>query len=166
MGSDQRMDKLSGGQADGTMVPGAARLMSQAALVVLVVFAAGVWPSWHWAGDDGLRAMSAAVIICLTAAMVSLAPTIVALRRQADWLAQALLGGTLIRLLTTLVLGGAVWLALQPAKVVFGVWLVIFYLTLLAWETLTAVRLIKAHYRSVVSKCSKEQLRRGEKESD
>lgn len=114
-------------------------------------------------GRAGLSGLAVAAIICLAAAMISLIPIALAGNRrggvrvdgqvggQADRLAMACLLGTGIRLLLTMSAGLIIYLVLQPSMMVFSVSLVVFYLALLAWETLTAVKMIRNKYSSNIT---------------
>ena len=71
-------------------------------------------------------------------------PIEIARRVQADWLPQAALGATVIRLLIvasgTLLAITQEWWPLRP----LSVWMIVFYLSLLAVETVVVVKLLLA----------------------
>lgn len=114
-------------------------------LAVALVAAIAAWPMWQY-GPRYLNAMLFAAVICLAAAMVSLVPVMIAFSRRADWLAQACLGGAVIRIFLTLLPALAFYLIFRPPMVTFGLWMTVFYLVLLVWETATAVGFIRSVY--------------------
>ena len=87
-------------------------------------------------------------LICLIMTIISLVPLTIAMRGHRDWLGQACLAGTTIRLLLTLFAGLAVReLVIEPRqKTAFVLWLLGFYLILLVWETITTAGIIKMVY--------------------
>ncbi len=127
------------------------KLLWQAVVIVMLLSLPMGWISKWYAGRAGLSGLAAAAIICLAAAMISLIPIAMAGNRhqkegQADRLAMACLIGTGIRLLLTMSAGLVVYLVLRPPMMVFSLSLVVFYLALLAWETLTAMKMIRKQY--------------------
>ena len=117
-----------------------------AALVVAAVVGLGVYPSWQLAGSRGLEAMFWAGLICPLAAVVSLIPVAFAMSHRSDWLGQACLCSTVIRMLTTLVLGGVCYVVVRPMMAAYAVWMVAVYLALLVWETAWMYRLARDEY--------------------
>ena len=103
---------------------------------------------WSSHPQQAVIPVISAGLICLIMTIISLIPLTVATRAYRDWLGQACLAGTTIRLLLTLFAGLAVHaLVIEPQqKITFILWLLGFYLALLAWETITAVRIIKMFY--------------------
>ena len=122
------------------------KLSAQAALVVLIIALLAVWPCRHFSPEQGITALIAAAVLCFAATCVSLVPLAIAIKRRADWLAQACLGGTVISLLLTLFAGMAVYFALKPPMMTFALCVMAFYLALLAWETKVAVGYIRVFY--------------------
>lgn len=115
-------------------------------LLVAVAGLLSAWPSIRWGGIKNLHSLIAAGILVLMAAIVSLIPIVIAAQRKADWLGQACLGATVVRLLLTISLGSGWYLMAKPPMMAFMVWMVLFYLVLLVWETITAMRFVKKVY--------------------
>jgi hypothetical protein len=122
------------------------RLSGQAILLVAGIGLLAAWPSYHWGGSENLQAMLAAGVVTLIASVVSLIPITIAAEQKADWLGQACLGATVIRLMVTLAAGMGWYLAVKPSLMAFALWTMLFYLVLLAWETKTAMGYIKIVY--------------------
>ncbi|MBN1846810.1 MAG: hypothetical protein JW810_14085 [Sedimentisphaerales bacterium] len=123
-----------------------AKLAIQAAGLVLMVVLLASWPSYRWGGSENLQAMLAGAGLTLVVSIISLIPMAAAVQRRADWLGQACLGATVIRLLGTLVAGMGWYLLLRPRLAAFALWTMLFYLILLAWETKTAMGYIRLVY--------------------
>ena len=104
------------------------------------------WPSLHWGGRENLQALVAAGVLTLIASIVSLIPITMAVEKKADWLGQACLGATVIRLLLTMALGCGWYVAARPPLTAYLIWTMLFYLVLLAWETKTAMGFVKTVY--------------------
>ena len=122
------------------------RLSGQAILLVAVVGLLSAWPSLHWGGSENIQALIAAGVVTLIASIVSMIPITIAVEQKADWLGQACLGATVIRLLLTMLLGCGWYLAFKPPMMAFALWTMLFYLVLLAWETKTAMGYVKRVY--------------------
>lgn len=122
------------------------KLSGQAIVLVAVVSLLAAWPSIHWGGRENVLSLLAAGVLVLIACIVSLIPIAIAVQRKADWLGQACLGATVIRLLLTMSLGSGWYLAAKPPMIAFLVWMTLFYLVLLAWETIIAMRFVKKVY--------------------
>ena len=129
---------------------GLLRLSIQAALTVVAIMVPGIALMLLWSTDPQQAVIPVifAGLICLIMTIVSLIPLTMAMRACRDWLGHACLAGTTIRMLLTLFAGLAAYtLAIEPRqKVAFVLWLMGFYLALLVWETITAVRIIKMFY--------------------
>lgn len=110
------------------------------------------WPSVHWGGRENLQALIAAGVVTLIAGIVSLIPITMAVEQKADWLVQAWLGATVIRLLLTISLGLGWYLTVKPPLPAFALWTILFYLVLLAWETKTAMGFVKSMYGELSKK--------------
>ncbi|MBN2376607.1 MAG: hypothetical protein JXD22_09405 [Sedimentisphaerales bacterium] len=132
------------------------KLFLQAAVIVMLLSVPMGWIIQRYEGRAGLSGLVTAAIICLAATVISVIPMAVAGNRRSEGrvddqenrLAMACLLGTGIRLLLTMSAGLVVYLVLRPPMMVFSVSLVVFYLALLAWETLTAVKMIRKQYDS------------------
>jgi len=122
------------------------RLSGQALLLVAAVGLLSWWPSVHWGGSENVQALIAAGVVTLIASIVSLIPITIAVEKKADWLGQACLGATVIRLLLTMALGCGWYVAVKPPMMAFALWTMLFYLVLLAWETKTAMGFVKTVY--------------------
>jgi len=122
------------------------RLSGRAILLVTVVGLLSAWPSLHWGGSENIQALIAAGAVTLIASIVSMIPITIAVEQKANWLGQACLGATVIRLMVTLLLGSGWYMAAKPPMMVFLLWTMLFYFILLAWETKTAMGYIKRVY--------------------
>ena len=128
------------------------RLSGQALLLVAAVGLLSWWPSVHWGGSENVQALIAAGVVTLIASIVSLIPITIAVDQKADWLGQACLGATVIRLMVTLAAGMGWYLAVKPPLIAFALWTMLFYLVLLVWETRIAMKFIKDIYGADVNK--------------
>jgi len=133
------------------------KLSGQAVLLVLIIALLTAWPCWHFSGEQGMTALVLAAGVCLVSSCISLAPLLIAVRRRADWLAQACLGGTVIRLLLTLFIGTLVYFTFKPPMMTFALSAAAFYLGLLAWETKVAVGFIRVYYSRLPSTESEQE---------
>ncbi|MCP4712941.1 MAG: hypothetical protein GY869_30300 [Planctomycetes bacterium] len=124
------------------------KLSSQAALIVLIIALLALWPCSYFGPEKGLTALLTAALVCFVPVCISLVPLAIAVKRQADWLAQACLGGTVARMLLTLLIGTIVYLIIKPPMITFVICLLVFYMALLAWETIISVKFIQAYYAS------------------
>lgn len=131
---------------------GMLKLSSQATVIILVVLGLGWASMGHWSSQphQAVVAMIFAGLVCLVMAIVSLIPIVWAANRKRQWLGEACLAATGIRMLLTLFGAILVYgLAIEPGQqVVFALWTVGFYLILLVWETITALRIAKGSYRT------------------
>ena len=127
------------------------RLSFQAVLIVAAVILLGIGPVCLWSSRprQAVEAMVFAGMICLCMGIISLVPLVKAARHHPDWLGQAWLAGTVIRLLLTLIGAILVYFAvIEPRQIkVYTSWIVCFYLILLVWETLTATKMVKMFYK-------------------
>jgi hypothetical protein len=123
------------------------KLSTQAALIVLIIGLAGLWPSWHWGAEAYVAAEAWAAAVCVVGMIVGLVPIALATSRKTDWLPQACLASTGTRLVVTLSIATAVYLIVRPPKVVFALWIMAFYLALLVWESIKMVQLVKECYQ-------------------
>lgn len=128
------------------MQAGLIKLSSQAALIVLIIALLAIWPCRHFSPENGLTALLTAALVCFFPVCFSLVPLTIAVKRKADWLAQACLGGTVARMLLTLLIGTIGYFVIKPPMMTFVICLLVFYMVLLAWETFIAVKFIQAHY--------------------
>ncbi|MCK4627997.1 MAG: hypothetical protein KAT56_03275 [Sedimentisphaerales bacterium] len=128
------------------------RLSIQAALAVLAIMLPGIALMLLWSTNPRQAVVPVifAGLICLIMAVISLIPLTIATRGHRDWLGQACLAGTAIRLVLTLFAGLTAYaLVIEPQqKITFVLWLLSFYLALLVWETITVARIIKIFYPS------------------
>ena len=90
--------------------------------------------------------MTAIGVICAIAALIGALPMAVVARRWPMHIGQAALAGTGIRLLVTAALGLAYQTIAKPHLASFLAWAVIFYLLLLAIETIFAVIFVRRYY--------------------
>ncbi len=84
--------------------------------------------------------------ICLISAVVGALPLGIAAPRWPAQIGQAALAGTVVRLLLTMVLGGAYQVLAQPHLTAFLFWAVVLYLLLLAVETTFGVLAVRRYY--------------------
>jgi len=128
------------------------RLSFQALLVVAAGTGLGAvilwWGSERLGGD--FVSLIWAGVLCLSVGIISLVPLRLAAKHGGECLSQAYLAGTGLRFLLTLSLGMLVYNYFMESsqKVAFALWTLVFYLLLLVWETLTALRLVKNFYPS------------------
>ncbi len=127
------------------------KLAGQAVLIVciagLVIFFAA--SKWIDQSPGAIKALILSGLICLIAALISMIPIAYAHQRQSDWLPQACLGATAIRLLMTLAAGMIVFATVidKASENFFAIITVCFYMTLLMWETITAIKFAKRLYK-------------------
>ena len=122
------------------------RLSGKAIVLVCVVGLLSAWPSLHWGGSENIQALIAAGAVTLIASIVSMIPITMAVAQKSDWLGQACLGATVIRLMVTMLLGCGWYVAAKPPMTAFLLWTMLFYLVLLVWETKIAMRYVKRFY--------------------
>ena len=115
-------------------------------VVVGITTAVGYGPTEARWGVEGLRSMKAIATICLIAAAVGFIPMAVAAIWKPDFVGQAALAGTAIRLLVTLGLAGAYETLASPHLASFLFWAVLYYCMFLAVETVFGVLLVRRHY--------------------
>ncbi len=117
-------------------------LIALSLLVVMVVGGIGAVVTAWWIPAWGGSVIAAATGINLTACWLAFIPIAVVMRRSRAWLPQAVMGATGIRMLLASAAGWAAC-ALGPwGTNALVIWLVVFYLALLAIETVCAVRLV------------------------
>lgn len=114
----------------------------RALLVVAGVFAVAAWPAWAWAHREGLLGLGLAGALCLAGALVGHAVSR-AVHRVLEGPTRgtsALNAGIGSRLLVTLALSLVV-IIVEPFRLLpFAVWLLLYYVSLLALEVFVAVR--------------------------
>lgn len=118
-----------------------------AAFLVLGTAILGVGPTYYWAGNEGLLALGLAAVICWLAAMAALIPIHWAATRGLSLMAWACLLAIGLRLLTTMVLGLATYFISHVSLVKLSIWILIFYLILLFWETVVVLHVARNHMR-------------------
>lgn len=116
-----------------------------AGLLVLVTAIVGVGPTYYWAGKEGMLAMGLAAVICWLAAMVALIPIHWAATRGLSLIAWACLLAMGLRLLITMMLGLVVYFISHVSLVKLSIWVLMFYLVLLFWETVVVLRVARSH---------------------
>lgn len=103
--------------------------------IVLIVAAIAVGPTHDKWGEEGVRSLKAAAVICLSAALLGvLLISIVAAYRPAR-VGQAVASGTTLHMILTGVIGYAYHVVAKPHLSSFLVWAGVFYLILLIVET-------------------------------
>ncbi len=115
-------------------------------MILAVAVGLGQGPTQSRWGDDGVRALWAIGGICLIAAVVGALPLGIVAPRWPTQIGQAVLAGTVVRLLLTMVLGGAYQVLAQPHMTAFLFWAVVLYLLLLAVETGFGVLAVRRYY--------------------
>jgi hypothetical protein len=111
--------------------------------VGLVAAAAGAYPTWQWAGVEGLWAELSAGVIVLVAMLGS---AVVVVRAAAGGPARAALAFTaagLARAIVCIGLAGGAWAVLHLPLAALGIWLVAFYLVMLAGEVVWLARALR-----------------------
>ncbi len=114
---------------------------------VVVLAAVGYAPTSSRWGEEGLSSMLAIGSICLTTGLLGLLPLLIVVPRWPSYTGQAVLGGTVLRLLLTMALGAAYQVLYDPHLASFLFWAAAFYLTILVIETIWGAVAIRRHYR-------------------
>jgi hypothetical protein len=127
---------------------GFSKLALQAVCLVGVFFALGLGTVGRWSDHrySGIAAMTAAAMICFFAAVIGLVPLWKAGDLDAERIMKFWLVGTSLKMLLTVTVSASVlFFELVPMahKFVFGAWTIGFYLVLLVWETVIAVKQVK-----------------------
>ena len=116
-------------------------------IVVVLAIVIGFVPTENRWGQEGLNSMLAVAGICLSSALLAAIPMAVVAPRWPDQIGQAILAGTVIRLLLTM-FGCVVYQALaRPQLGSFLFWATIIYLAMLVTETPFGVWAIRKFYR-------------------
>lgn len=115
---------------------------------VVLAGAIGYGPTQSRWGEAGVRSMTAIGVICAIAAFIGALPMAVVARRWPVHIGQAALAGTGIRLLVTAGLGLSYQTLAKPHLASFLFWAVVFYMLLLAIETIFAVSFVRRYYVS------------------
>ena len=116
--------------------------------VVLAAVAVGYSPTLDRWGAAGVDSMIAVAVICFAAAAIGAVPLVIVAPRWPDQIGQAVLGGTVIRLLLTMAFAGVYQLIYDPHLASFLSWATIIYLLLLTVETTFGVLAIRRFYRA------------------
>ncbi len=117
-------------------------------LAVVVASAIGYAPTQARWGEPGVQSMLAIAVICLVASGVAAAPMFVVAPRWPAQIGNAVLAGTVIRLLATMAGMVGYQILAQPHSASFLFWATIYYLTLLAVDVAFGVVSIQKHYRA------------------
>jgi len=118
------------------------------ALAVAAAAAIGYGPTESRWGAAGVDSMIAVAVICLGSALVALTPMALVAPRHPDYIGQAALGATVIRLLLTMGALVGYQVMAQPHMASFLLWAPLFYLLLLAIETTFGVIMVRRYYRA------------------
>ena len=121
-------------------------------LAVLAASAIGDVPTRNRWGEDGLDSMTAVAVICLCTAVVAMAPMAVIAPRRPDYIGQAALAATVLRLLLTMAACVGYQVTADPHLPSFLFWATVFYLLLLAIETGFGVVAVRRFYRITPTK--------------
>src|SRR5437879_13591307 len=106
----------------------------------IVLWALLIYPAWLWVGDAVWLQSLAALVLCLLPAWATLLWTVKAGNAPEKRMV-AVLGGTGIRMAVALGGGLALVTALPTMfSSVFWIWLVVFYMFILTFETILVVR--------------------------
>jgi len=121
-----------------------------ASLVVAVLAAAsiGYAPTQARWGDDGVQSMKVIAGICLGTAILAFIPVILVASRWPEQIGSAALAGTGLRLLLTMGAMVAYQILADPQLPSFLFWAVVFYLLVLAIDTVFGVIAIQRFYRA------------------
>ncbi len=126
------------------------KLAAQAAALVAVVGFIGCGVAWavHPKPVAAVISILAGGCVCLVMGIVSLLPVLLNSGQDREWLAQLAFLSMGIRLLGTLAGAGIVgfFFIKSDMKLFFGLCTVGFYILLLFWETMTAIRIVKLAY--------------------
>lgn len=119
----------------------AAGLVLLPLLAVMLIGVAGYWPTRHWVGAEGLRAMTVALAVVTAAVYVTLAW---AMRRMADSADpskrfQAALRAAVERFVITLALAGVIAWRGKVSIRVFLIWVALSYVLMIKVETLILI---------------------------
>jgi hypothetical protein len=119
-------------------------LVSAAALAVAI----GHGPTQARWGNSGVESMYVVAAICLSVSLLAAIPISIVAVRRPDYIGQAALAGTAVRLLLTM--GGMVayQIMAQPNMGAFLFWAVVFYLLFLTIEAAFSVALVRRCYPS------------------
>lgn len=117
--------------------------MLASTLLVAVLSAAGWHATQRWFPSWSLTCLWYAACVNLAASWVGFIPLVVVRGKRPDYLPQAAMGGMALRILIV----GAALLAIlmfsSMNSVASSIWMLVFYLSLLALETVMAVRLVR-----------------------
>lgn len=105
----------------------------------------------YWS-EAQARAVVASGVICVGAAVASLAPVVWANARAKDWLNQAGLAAMGVRMFLTLGAGGAYLWAANPPRTFYLASVCAWYLALLASETVLIVAMTRKYWGAKASK--------------
>ena len=112
--------------------------------VPVLAAAIGYGPTQSQSGQAGIWAMVTAGVIGLLGAGAFAVPVGLAFKLgQPTWWVPAALGGMVLRMFITLVAAAVVMFATGLPKLTFGIWLMIFYFSLLIGETAVIVRVVR-----------------------
>lgn len=116
-------------------------------LAIAATVALGYAPSHDRWGAEGQQSLLAVAAICGGASLIALIPMAIVAPRYPDYIGQAALAGTVIRLMLTMGVLVAYQVLYQPHMASFLFWAPVFYLVLLAIETTFGVLAVKRYYR-------------------
>lgn len=125
------------------------KLSAKAALIVALLGILGADATNRWGPPGGLHALFWAALVAMAAAAVSFTPIVMWKHRPGKELLIAWLTATIVRFVATAALTAYVYAALMPHLTVFLLWLTVFYIALLTWETITFLRI--AEHRTETS---------------
>jgi len=123
-------------------------LAGQATVTVSIPALLAGYLSRYWSNGPTVREILWAALSCLVMSVISLVPVVFIAQKKAEWLALAFLAGSGIRLFSTLITATIVYMLLiEPERMaLFAMTVVGFYLVLLGWETMIALKLVKRRY--------------------
>jgi len=109
---------------------------------ILIVSVGLAWPGWYWFGAAGMQAIGWAALVCLMGSLASLIPVVLTAQRRRQWLVQACLAAAGIRKVGIAGIVFLVYLAVLEARhrLIYALSILVFYLTLLIWETWVVVK--------------------------
>ncbi len=116
-------------------------------LACCLTTAIGYAPSASRWGSDGTDSLLAVGVICLCSSLLALAPLGFVAPRYPEYIGQAGLAATVLRLMLTMGALVAYQVLMTPHLQSFLFWAPIFYLLLLAIETGFGVAMVKKYYR-------------------
>jgi hypothetical protein len=124
---------------------------------LVAAYAAGLWPTWAWAGDPGLRAALLAGITITPLMLVSGLLTMLAATKGPAWAAFAFTSLSVLRMILCMIVAIVVVYATDLPMLLVVVWMVGLYLAGLAGEGIWICRALNRDaYRHALGEFDKQ----------